>query len=191
MRDKITEAAIHQILKFGLRKFTIDDITAELGISKKTVYKYFDSKYQIIEDALDNYLAAELNKQNRVMASNSGFRQRFEDLTSPANHEQIPTRLLAELQQFFPELWDRCEEVIRITRTQIIQMYADGIKNGEIRSDVHPAIIDLVVKRAIDGVLDHRFLARNELGLTQALEDVKGMVLYGILEEDKDSGGRE
>lgn len=191
MRDKIAESAINQILKFGLRKFTIDDITAELGISKKTVYKHFNSKHQIIEDALDNYLATELNKQGQVMTSNSDFRQRFEDLTSPANREQVPTRLLAELQQFFPELWEKCEDVIRITRTQSIQMYADGIKNGEIRSDIHPAIIDLVVKKAIDGVLDHRFLTQNELGLTQALEDIKSLVLYGILEQDKDSGGRE
>ncbi|MGI6434831.1 MAG: TetR/AcrR family transcriptional regulator [Syntrophomonadaceae bacterium] len=191
MREKIAESAINQILKFGLRKFTIDDITAELGISKKTVYKYFNSKNQLIEYALDNYLAAELNKQNQVMTLNKSFRKRFEALTSPANHKQIPTRLLAELQQFFPELWDKCEEVIQITRNQIIQIYADGIKNGEIRSEVHPAVIDLVVKNAIAGVLDYRFLAENDIGLIQALEGVKSMVLYGILVQDNDSGGRE
>lgn len=191
MREKIAESAINQILKFGLRKFTIDDITAELGISKKTVYKYFNSKNQLIEYALDNYLAAELNKQNQVMTLNKSFRKRFEALTSPANHKQIPTRLLAELQQFFPELWGKCEEVIQITRNQIIQIYADGIKNGEIRSEVHPAVIDLVVKNAIAGVLDYRFLAENDIGLIQALEGVKSMVLYGILVQDNDSGGRE
>lgn len=191
MRERIVESALRQILKYGLRKFTIDDITSDLGISRKTLYKHFDSKNQLIECVLDNYMAAELNQHNEIMASTTGFCERFEGLILPIGHKPVPTRLLAELQQYFPELWARCEEAVQITRNQIIQIYAEGIENGEIRSEIHPAVIDMVVKKAIDGVLDHRFLAENDIGLIQALHDIKNMVLYGILVDDKASGGKE
>lgn len=191
MRNKIADSVLNMILKYGLRKFTIDDITNDLAISKKTIYKYFNSKNQLIEYTLDNYLTDELNKQNEVLASTKSFKERFEALTSPANHRPIPTGILAELQQYFPELWEKCEKVIQITRNQITQIYVEGIKNGEIRGEVHPAVIDLVVKNAIGGVLDYRFLVENDIGLNRALADVKSMLLYGILVRKNDSGGEE
>ena len=191
MRGRIAESALNQILKHGLRKFTIDDITTDLGISKKTIYKHFASKSQIIEYVLDTYVTEELAKQERVMASTQSFRERFEALILPAEQQSIPTQVLAELQQFYPELWDKCAEAVHITRNKILQIYAEGMRNGEIRSDVHPAVIDLVVKNAIDGVLDYRFLSKNDISMVQALNSVKSMVLYGIMLKNEDSGGVE
>lgn len=191
MRGRIAESALNQILKHGLRKFTIDDITTDLGISKKTIYKNFASKSQIIEYVLDTYVTEELAMQEKVMASTQSFRERFEALILPAEQQSIPTQVLAELQQFYPELWERCAEAVHITRNKILQIYAEGMRNGEIRSDVHPAVIDLVVKNAIDGVLDYRFLSENDISMVQALNSVKSMVLYGIMLKNEDSGGVE
>jgi len=191
LRGRIAESALNQILKHGLRKFTIDDITTDLGISKKTIYKNFASKSQIIECVLDTYVTEELAMQEKVMASTQSFRERFEALILPAEQQSIPTQVLAELQQFYPELWERCAEAVHITRNKILQIYAEGMRNGEIRSDVHPAVIDLVVKNAIDGVLDYRFLSENDISMVQALNSVKSMVLYGIMLKNEDSGGVE
>ena len=191
MKERIAESAFNQILKHGLRKFTIDDITTDLGISKKTIYKHFASKSQIIEYVLDTYVTEELAMQEKVMASTQSFRERFEALILPAEQQSIPTQVLAELQQFYPELWDKCAEAVHITRNKILQIYAEGMRNGEIRSDVHPAVIDLVVKNAVDGVLDYRFLSKNDISMVQAWNSVKSMVLYGIMLKNEDSGGVE
>lgn len=191
MRGRIAESALNQILKHGLRKFTIDDITTDLGISKKTIYNNFASKSQIIEYVLDTCVTEELAMQEKVMASTQSFRERFEALILPAEQQSIPTQVLAELQQFYPELWDKCAEAVHITRNKILQIYAEGMRNGEIRSDVHPAVIDLVVKNAIDGALDYRFLSKNDIGMVQALKSIESMVLYGIMLKNEDSGGVE
>jgi len=191
LRGRIAESALNQILKHGLRKFTIDDITTDLGISKKTIYKNFASKSQIIEYVLDTYVMEELAMQEKVMASTQSFRERFEALILPAEQQSIPTQVLAELQQFYPELWERCAEAVHITRNKILQIYAEGMRNGEIRSDIHPAVIDLVVKNAIDGALDYRFLSKNDIGMVQALKSIESMVLYGIMLKNEDSGGVE
>nr|WP_277443753.1 helix-turn-helix domain-containing protein [Pelotomaculum isophthalicicum] len=47
------QAASRQIEKYGFRKFTIDDIASDLGISKKTIYKYFISKKSLIGAVVD------------------------------------------------------------------------------------------------------------------------------------------
>lgn len=41
------------ILRLGVRSVTMDDITSELGISKKTIYKYFTDKDSLINSIID------------------------------------------------------------------------------------------------------------------------------------------
>lgn len=185
MKDKIIEATIQQILKFGFRKFTIDDVTSQLGISKKTVYKYFDSKRSLIAAAVDQYMALDRAKHAEVMASSDNFQERFMNLLTSDTHAMIPTWLLAELQQYFPDLWEHCAACDQVMRDENMQVYAQGIARGEIRADIHPALIDLIVERAFDGIFDYRFLTRYDLTLNQALNQLKSLILYGISNENR------
>ena len=44
---KIADAFKKHFMHFGFKKTTVDEVVADLGISKKTIYKYFDSKDDI------------------------------------------------------------------------------------------------------------------------------------------------
>lgn len=50
MKEKRLDAAAWLIQQHGLKKFTVDEITAELRISEKTICRYFNSKYDIIQE---------------------------------------------------------------------------------------------------------------------------------------------
>lgn len=191
MKEKIVEATIEQILKFGFRKFTIDDVTSRLGISKKTVYKYFDSKRSLISAAVDYYMALDRAKHIQAMASSDSFQERFLNLMTSETHAMVPTWLLAELQQYFPDLWEHCAACDQVIRDENMRVYAQGIADGEIRADIHPALIDLVVERAFDGISDYRFLTRYDLTLNQALNQLKSLILYGISNENRQGKEQE
>jgi AcrR family transcriptional regulator len=44
MKDKITEVALERFMQYGIRNMTIKKLVEPLGISTKTVYKYFASR---------------------------------------------------------------------------------------------------------------------------------------------------
>jgi AcrR family transcriptional regulator len=46
-RTRIAEAFERHFMHFGFKKTTVDDVAAELGSSKKTIYNYFSSKDEI------------------------------------------------------------------------------------------------------------------------------------------------
>lgn len=48
MKQKILDITSKNIELYGLKKFTMDDISYDLKISKKTIYKYFKSKNDLI-----------------------------------------------------------------------------------------------------------------------------------------------
>ena len=53
--------------KHGIRGVTMDDVASEFGISKKTLYQYFNDKKDLVCQAIDYYLknpAFYFNQQN-------------------------------------------------------------------------------------------------------------------------------
>ncbi len=51
MQEKILHKAVELFLNFGFKSVTMDDIAAEMGISKKTIYAHFSTKTKLVEAA--------------------------------------------------------------------------------------------------------------------------------------------
>jgi AcrR family transcriptional regulator len=55
MKDKIISKAKDLFLKIGFKSVTMDDIASEMGISKKTIYKFFSNKDELIQTAIEEF----------------------------------------------------------------------------------------------------------------------------------------
>lgn len=56
-RERILDAAERLLGRFGYRKMTVDDIAAEAGIGKGTVYLSFPSKEEVVLSTVDRIVA--------------------------------------------------------------------------------------------------------------------------------------
>lgn len=52
IKENITATAMEQFKRLGIRNVSIDSVCAEIRISKKTFYQYFESKETLIREAL-------------------------------------------------------------------------------------------------------------------------------------------
>ena len=55
MRDKILEKSNELFLNLGFKSVTMDEIASSLGVSKKTIYKYFKNKTELV-DAVTRFM---------------------------------------------------------------------------------------------------------------------------------------
>ena len=60
-KDQIADVVEKHVARFGYQKATVDDIAADLGISKKTLYQHFDTKRDMYA-----YLVQRLARQNKL-----------------------------------------------------------------------------------------------------------------------------
>src|SRR5206468_11314777 len=59
-RQRIVDAARAHFFSHGFRSVTMDDLAAEMGISKKTLYAHFPSKIALLEAVLaDKFVGVE------------------------------------------------------------------------------------------------------------------------------------
>lgn len=69
VRDRILDAAEVLLGRFGYRKMTVDDLAAEAGIGKGTVYLSFRSKEEAVLGTVDRIVDAACAEMARIAAS--------------------------------------------------------------------------------------------------------------------------
>ena len=52
MKEAILKKSGEIFLKYGFKSVTMDDIANQLGISKKTIYKYYNNKEELVDEAI-------------------------------------------------------------------------------------------------------------------------------------------
>jgi len=55
-KQRIQTAAHALVMQYGIRSISMDDIAANLGMSKKTIYQYFKDKDELIEAVVDEVI---------------------------------------------------------------------------------------------------------------------------------------
>ncbi|MBW7846308.1 MAG: TetR/AcrR family transcriptional regulator, partial [Bacteroidia bacterium] len=56
VKEKLLVEASSLFMRFGFKSMTMDDVSRELGISKKTLYQYFSDKNELVNQCVDYYL---------------------------------------------------------------------------------------------------------------------------------------
>lgn len=132
LKNNIVKKANELFNLYGLKSVTMDDISRELGISKKTLYVHFDSKKCLIELLLD---------QSKVQ---------FEKRCKKIQNQEIDS--LEKLYNIFDELIEFTNEVNTSSYWSFKKYYPDlNIKfNSFIGNLIDEASTDAIVEAQWD-----------------------------------------
>ncbi len=129
--------------RFGIKSVTMDDVSRELGISKKTLYECIKDKTELVRLVMEMTFKYHNNKLTEI--ANSGLNA-IEELfvvnryMSQMLKDQNPT-LLYDMHKYYPELHrdlmhDQRERMHEAIRTNLIKGIAEGIYRKELNVDV-------------------------------------------------------
>ena len=154
---EILERASVVYMKFGVKSVTMDDLARELGTSKKTIYKYFKDKQELVNEIISTKVQMDsalcLNCQQ--ISENA-----IDDLINISQLviEQLrnvnPT-VFFDLQKYHPDAWAKIEEhKWKFVRTIIYQNIQRGINEGIYREDLNPDIIANLYVSTTDNIMN-------------------------------------
>jgi AcrR family transcriptional regulator len=140
----IIEGAFRIFIENGIRNISMDDICRNLGISKKTLYKYVENKVDLLKKITD-YIKeliessiAELENKNLnaidVLLEMSKV--------STTRHLRINPMITFELRKFYPQVFEEyLAHKKEIIISSIIINLEKGINEGLYRHDLNKEII--------------------------------------------------
>lgn len=106
MKESILEKAAEMFLTFGFKSVTMDEIAAELGISKKTIYLHFPNKTALVEASTYSLLSTISSGIDKICESGKNaidelFSIRNFMMTHLKNEMSSPFH---QLQKFYPKI---------------------------------------------------------------------------------------
>ena len=177
MRNRIIRTAMEKINRSGFRRFTVNDVAVELGISKNTVYQYFKSKNEIISAVVDMNVELEKAGVLKALESEGSWSDKLHALMFTYVPER-PVWVTEEIERFYPQEWVK----IKAMRDPILaEVFMNALNNGEIRSDISPAVVGLIIGGIFLALVKSSNLEQIDMTYNQAIAHFMEILYTGIL----------
>jgi len=152
-RLEILERATNVYMRLGIKSVTMDDLARELGISKKTIYKYFDDKSDLVRSIVE--MKTEMDQaicMNCINQKGNAIDDLIQVSKLIAEHVgNINPTVIFDVKKYHPDAWQlmdnhRWDFVLNMISSNIEK----GIRENLYRSDLNAEIIGRSYVASID-----------------------------------------
>ena len=143
MRDKIIETALERFLENGIRSMTIVKLVEPLGISTKTVYKYFDSKEALLKECLRVLYDGYYNEFRAILRSRDNPVNKLLTLFRGTLGKDfgMSRQFFHDLNYYYPELQNEAISNVRNNYgVLMVPLVEEGIKEGYFLDHLDPQL---------------------------------------------------
>jgi len=184
-QNKIIEHTEEKFFRDGFYKTTMDEIASELKMSKKTIYKFFPSKDELVM-AIAKFFMNKMKSQ--ILPALSTDKNAIEKLADLINilakaSEKISTKRMEEIKRHYPGLW------IEIDRFRTEMMFGNitkvidqGKKEG-LFIDYPTNIVMNVLVASVRNIVNPDFILNNNFSIIEAARYAFKIIIGGIVTE--------
>ncbi|SFQ28526.1 transcriptional regulator, TetR family [Lachnospiraceae bacterium XBB1006] len=180
-KAKVLDATLRVFNAKGL-KFTMDDIAAEVSMSKKTIYVLFEDKQSMFMAMVD-YCFDGIKEGERKVLENPNLNtvEKIRTILGvlPDGYKDVNFSLLYELREKYPDIYDAVEERLETGWEGTIELLERGMREGVIRP-INVALFKSVFEAALEQFFRRDVLVRNQIGYADALQEVVDILVDGI-----------
>ncbi len=184
IEQKIIEKAAELFPRLGFSKVTMDELCDELGISKKTLYRYFTSKDALADAVFKWNIRSVKNNLLDIMSEPFDYLERLYKLCEFISRflSRMNKTAQQDLLRHRPDLWKKLElyrkqEIFPIFKN----MLDEGITLGIVRDDVQKDLILLVLASAVEGILTPEILTTQSFSTEDAFRGIINIFFNGVL----------
>ena len=139
IKDRILNHSQSLFTRNGIKSVSMDDIATSMAMSKKTIYKWFANKDEIVYAVMDRHLAGTQSECSQVIGvSTSAIDEIFRMLTwMKQQFGDVHPSVFYDMQKFYPATWElwlahKNEYILK----QIVDNLRRGITEGLYRPDL-------------------------------------------------------
>lgn len=159
----------------------MDNIAQLLNISKATLYKYFSSKKEIINEVVRYKIGEIVAFEAQLADTEITFSEQFFDVVKEASMilSEISEQFLYDTKRHQPKLFEKVIHFQDRALTIAERFYQRGIEAGVIKN-IDPKILALTDKMFIRSVSNPKFLSEHNITRQQAFDAYFLMKSKGI-----------
>ena len=182
-RERILSKAHDLYFRYGIRSVTMDEIAGQCGISKKTIYQFFEDKDALVGAVMDSVInntqgtcttdqAKSANAIHEVFLALQMVQEMFSAMT--------PT-VLFDVQKHHPNAYERLEQhKSKFLFTVLINNIERGKQEGLYREDFNDDIIARMRLQTIFMPFNPDIFPKGKFSLSLIEQELTEHFIYGI-----------
>ncbi|MBK9012637.1 MAG: TetR/AcrR family transcriptional regulator [Saprospiraceae bacterium] len=157
IKEEIVKRSEQLFMRVGIKSVTMDDVSRELGISKKTLYQHFENKDSLVEAVIDTHVEREQACTEEIV---QGAKDALEEMIRigvflASTIEDVSPSTLFDLQKYYFKTWEvlmkkQDEHIIN----SVVKNIKKGIAEGNYREDVNAEVIAKIYAKATYMIVD-------------------------------------
>lgn len=158
MEQKIVEKSTKLFLNLGFKSVTMDEIASALGVSKKTIYKYFNNKtdlvnavtnhvFDSISCGIDHICHLNMNPIDELFSIKRFVMEHLKDEKSSPQYQ---------LQKYYPKIFlSLKKKQFEVMQECVIDNLKKGIELGLYRPNIDLEFISRIYFNGLTGIKDN------------------------------------
>lgn len=169
----------------GIRQVTIDMVAEKCGISKKTVYKYFDSKHDMVATIINDILDQLNSAINEVYNSDEKPAMKLEHLFSSLYQllGSISMPVFHDIKMDYPRIDSRIKDFINSQKELISRQIAYGMETGDFYPDVNPDIAMEIAMAGAEKIATADYILKKNLTVEQVITSFKNFMQHALIKK--------
>jgi len=184
-RGRIVAGARRHFFAHGFRSVTMDDLAAELGMSKKTLYAHFPSKHGLIEAVvLDKFHELDEELRHITSATPAEFLDTLHRLLAciQRHTDEIRPPFIRDIRRAAPDVFAVVERRrSTLIRRHFSKLFAAGQRAGMIRKDISARLMIEILLGATQAIMNPDKITELNLTPRSGFTAILAVVLEGIV----------
>ncbi len=163
----------------------MDEISSELHISKKTIYKYFSSKEKLLEEICSGTSCDIGNRLDSIVDGKDNVVIKFVRILNFHSNfsRNISDKWLRDLSIHAPDIKKNIDEKKNERINKVVEKLLEQGKKEKLIEDYPSKLIILAFNSSLTSALNSDFLINNNFSMHDAFRITYEMLLNGILTE--------
>jgi AcrR family transcriptional regulator len=142
--ERIIQGGEELFLQAGIKSVTMDDIAKHLGMSKKTIYHFFNDKNDLVMALIKKKLIDDENQINSIIQNSANVIEEMINMMKCSEEifGRINPIVVHDLQKYHPEAWAEFQKFKADVLVKTLEeLLTKGIKQEFIRPDIDVRIL--------------------------------------------------
>jgi TetR/AcrR family transcriptional regulator, fatty acid metabolism regulator protein len=188
----ILRAAQHIFAKKGFQAATVSDIAKKAKVSDATIYEYFSSKEELLFSIPAETIREYHEKNREILPHIQGAANKLRFLIHRhlgmyADNPDYATVVMLTLKGSRNFLKTDAYKIVQSSARNYIQVFEEGIQNGEFRSDIKPYLVRALIWGSIEHLVTRKSLLGKPADLLDLADDIYDTIFTGIRSSKQDT----
>ena len=186
LQEQLIHVATDLFLKYGIKSISMEDISRQMGISKKTLYSIIESKSDLVRMILERHLMQNERDLKSILDSS---KDAIDEMLQMSTHilnfiTHMSPSIIYDLQKYHPQCWKMIQDDKEThVSTRIYNNLVRGQGEMLYRTDFNPAIITRLYINKATSITDQRVFPLIEFDRALLFKEITKYHLFGIISE--------